>query len=145
MLNRWQAILWTNDNLVYWCISVSLGLDLLIERGLNKIATIFQTTFSLQKKFVLWFQLYGTLFLGSTWQYAPDSIVHGANMGPPGSCRPQMGPMLAPWTLLSGAIMGSGNGLALTKSYGITIPFWDKTFTVNVCICITRSKCHIVA
>ena len=22
--------------------------------------------------------------------------------GPPGSCRPQMGPMLAPWTLLSG-------------------------------------------
>ena len=23
-------------------------------------------------------------------------------MGPPGSCRPQMGPMLAPWTLLSG-------------------------------------------
>ena len=32
----------------------------------------------------------------------PDSKVHGANMGPPGSCRPQMGPMLAPWTLLTG-------------------------------------------
>ena len=28
-------------------------------------------------------------FIGPTW-------------GPPGSCRPQMGPMLAPWTLLSG-------------------------------------------
>ena len=28
-------------------------------------------------------------FMGLTW-------------GPPGSCRPQMGPMLAPWTLLSG-------------------------------------------
>ena len=28
-------------------------------------------------------------FMGSTW-------------GPPGSYRPQMGPMLAPWTLLSG-------------------------------------------
>ena len=28
-------------------------------------------------------------FMGSTW-------------GPPGSCRPQMGPMSAPWTLLSG-------------------------------------------
>ena len=28
-------------------------------------------------------------FVGPTW-------------GPPGSCRPQMGPMLAPWTLLSG-------------------------------------------
>ena len=32
----------------------------------------------------------------------PDSKVHGANMGPPGSCRPQVGPLLAPWTLLSG-------------------------------------------
>ena len=30
-----------------------------------------------------------TKFMGPTW-------------GPPGSCRPQMGPMLAPWTLLSG-------------------------------------------
>ena len=29
------------------------------------------------------------MFMGPTW-------------GPPGSCRPQMGPMLAPWTLLSG-------------------------------------------
>ena len=30
-------------------------------------------------------------FMGPTW-------------GPPGSCRPQMGPMLAPWTLLSGSV-----------------------------------------
>ena len=30
-------------------------------------------------------------FMGPTW-------------GPPGSCRPQMGPMLAPWTLLSGLL-----------------------------------------
>ena len=30
-------------------------------------------------------------FMGPTW-------------GPPGSCRPQMGPMLAPWTLPSGRI-----------------------------------------
>ena len=28
----------------------------------------------------------------------------GPTGGPPGSCRPQMGPMLAPWTLLSGII-----------------------------------------
>ena len=26
----------------------------------------------------------------------------GPTWGPPGSCQPQMGPMLAPWTLLSG-------------------------------------------
>ena len=32
-----------------------------------------------------------TTFMGPTW-------------GPPGSCRPQMGPMLAPWTLLSGKL-----------------------------------------
>ena len=30
-------------------------------------------------------------FMGPTW-------------GPPGSCRPQVGPMLAPWTLLSGMV-----------------------------------------
>ena len=30
-------------------------------------------------------------FMGPTW-------------GPPGSCRPQMGPMLVPWTLLSGVL-----------------------------------------
>ena len=31
-------------------------------------------------------------FMGPTW-------------GPPGSCRPQMGPMLVPWTLLAGATL----------------------------------------
>ena len=28
----------------------------------------------------------------------------GANIGPPGSCRPQLDPILAPWTMLSGKI-----------------------------------------
>ena len=28
----------------------------------------------------------------------------GPTWGPPGSCRPKMGPMLAPWTLLSGTL-----------------------------------------
>ena len=32
----------------------------------------------------------------------PDSKVHGANMGRSGAERTQVGPMLAPWTLLSG-------------------------------------------
>ena len=35
-----------------------------------------------------------TKFMGPTW-------------GPPGSCRPQMDPMLTPWTLLSGIIISS--------------------------------------
>ena len=34
----------------------------------------------------------------------PDSKFMGPTWGPPGSCRPQMGPMLAPWILLSGMI-----------------------------------------
>ena len=38
----------------------------------------------------------------TAYQPYPDSKVHGATQGPPGSCRTQMGPMLAPWTLLSG-------------------------------------------
>ena len=29
----------------------------------------------------------------------------GPTWGPPGTCRPQMGPMLAPWTLLSGTAL----------------------------------------
>ena len=34
----------------------------------------------------------------------PDSKVHGVNMGPSGADRTQVGPMLAPWTLLSGKL-----------------------------------------
>ena len=41
--------------------------------------------------------------------------------GPPGSCRPQVGPMLAPWSLLSGymhqAMTDSNNGLLSTTSH----------------------------
>ena len=31
--------------------------------------------------------------------------IMGPTWGPPGSCRPQVGPMYAPWTLLSGIIL----------------------------------------
>ena len=48
---------------------------------------------TVQKVFFWCKYFWGTIqiarFMGSTW-------------GQPGSCRPQMGPMLAPWTLLSG-------------------------------------------
>ena len=30
------------------------------------------------------------------WRQVPDSKVQGANMGPPGACRPQMGPYVGP-------------------------------------------------
>ena len=46
-------------------------------------------------------------FMGPTWD-------------PSGSCRPQMGPMLAPWTLLSGVIRVSHCQLSYPKDYGLT-------------------------
>ena len=43
--------------------------------------------------------------------WTPSTLWHsligkfmGLTQGPPGSCRPQMGPMVAPWTLLSGTV-----------------------------------------
>ena len=44
----------------------------------------------------------------------PDSKVHGANMGPPGSYRPQMGAWLAPWSLQSGMVFNYDNVLCST-------------------------------
>ena len=38
-----------------------------------------------------------------TQHASPDSKVHGVNMGPSGTDRTQVGPMLAPWILLSGS------------------------------------------
>ena len=43
-------------------------------------------------------------FMGPTW-------------GPPGSCRPQMGPMLAPWTLLSGMFSAELSDPSLCNSF----------------------------
>ena len=37
-----------------------------------------------------------------SWKTTQIAKSMGPTWGPPGSCRPQMGPMLAPWTLLSG-------------------------------------------
>ena len=49
----------------------------------------------------------------------PDNKVHGTNRGPPGSYRSQMGPMLAPWTLLSGkAIIRWDNIIACLQFQG---------------------------
>ena len=40
----------------------------------------------------------------------PDSKFMGPTWGPPGSCRPQMCPMLAPWTMLSGMALAAKPG-----------------------------------
>ena len=46
----------------------------------------------------------------------PDSKVHGANMGPIWADRAQVGPMLAPWTLLSGVLFTIGHKTTYSSS-----------------------------
>ena len=56
-----------------------------------------------------------TRFMGPTWD-------------PPGSCQPQMGPMLAPWTLLSGI-----TGITHMVFLSLCFVFWSSTtnFTLS--------------
>ena len=49
-------------------------------------------------------------FMGPTWV-------------PPGSCWPQMGPMLAPWTLLSGSVASHNNARNSANCVNI---YWDR-------------------
>ena len=45
----------------------------------------------------------------SNWRKKQIVKFMGPTWGPPGSCRPQMGPILAPWTLLSGKVCEATN------------------------------------
>ena len=47
----------------------------------------------------------------------------GPTWGPPGSCRPQMGPMSAPWTLLSGLPSVASSRLSIAS-------IWEKIDSV---------------
>ena len=90
-----QSITWTNNNQSHWHL-YSTGLKD------NKVVCCitFQPAFQLCKRYhfdiclkmsILVIRTQIAKFMGPTW-------------GPPGYCRPQMGPILAPWTLLSGKI-----------------------------------------
>ena len=68
-----------------------------------------------------WFRLW----LVAWWNWAitswlsidfPDSKVHGPAWGPHGADRTQVGPMLAPWTLLSGLPIKSFNTMRLRQN-----------------------------
>ena len=50
-------------------------------------------------------------FMGPTWS-------------PPGSCRPQMGPMLTPWTLLSGVVL-----CFVLCCYSLCLMLWFSVFS----------------
>ena len=78
-----------------------------------------------------------TKFMGPTWC-------------PPGSCRPQMGPMWAPWTLLSGCMRSSCRHQQIYRKYrsgrikfsstNFGIVWWDSAGVVHGCL--PNSKAH---
>ena len=52
---------------------------------------------------LMWFCM--KQFLTTSFRVTSQTVrFMGPTWGPPGSCRPQVGPMLAPWSLLSGFI-----------------------------------------
>ena len=44
------------------------------------------------------------MYVFSNWEVLQIAKFMGPTWGPPASCRPQVGPMWAPWTLLSGRV-----------------------------------------
>ena len=91
-----------------------------------------------------------TYFLSKTTQITKFM---GPTRGPPGSCRPQMGPMLTPWTLLSGDTLNATvkwkvphitqccsrirtkwqHPLMPNQTLSIQIPKWDLARCFNLC------------
>ena len=56
----------------------------------------------------------------------------GPTWDPPGSCRPQVGPMLAPWTLQS--------GIVFLNSW-VCVGCWNPSWNIRSCLCSLLSKC----
>ena len=54
----------------------------------------------------------------------------GPTRGPPGSCRPQMGPMLSPWTLQSGLLSARTMGRYPWQNYFNN--FWRNMFETMI-------------
>ena len=74
------------------------------------------------------------------WKFAAYTQIAKAmrpTWGPPGSCRPQMGPILAPWTLLSGISIWNGGtwvSLALPLEWGQK--YKKATMKVRSCVLV---------
>ena len=64
----------------------------------------------------------------------------GPTCGPPGSCRPQMGPMLSPWALLSGI-------LRLIDQYNVMVIYGHIQNVIGIAFYETSGKCkanHVI-
>ena len=80
------------------------------------------------------------------WQTVKDLIPQitrfvGPTWGPPGSCRPQMGPMLAPWTLLSGSFWAC-QAEAIATYLWLWCNWWNPCDTMTLCVKCWR-KSHL--
>ena len=76
--------------------------------GLTKLPSFCRHHFQIhsfrQESFVFWLKFHRNWFLRVQVTTGQSQITRfmGPTWGPPRSCRPQVGPILAPWTLLSG-------------------------------------------
>ena len=79
------------------------------------------------------------LTMHTTPRHKPSQIAKfmGPTWGPPGSCRPQMGPMLAPWTLLSGMVTQNGIKLSTIEPYvrNDLYEICEILFPLAICLC----------
>ena len=76
-----------------------------------------------------WHHVSPQLDNGSSLGLNQDNKFHVVNMGPPGSCRPQVGPILTTWTLLSGLLTAHWSAAGSSSHFRA---FW-VTFLKKVC------------
>ena len=69
-------------------------------------------------------------FMGPTW-------------GPPGSCGPHMGPMLAPWTLLSGWLFGVQAPHVSKTLPPMILTIIIKVVNITACCCPSCTGIHL--
>ena len=97
-----------NKNVVF--LSVTLGESLQIFAHIARSMRIILAVIPWWKISEMWRNLHWILcwrnvafyYSGCSLNSSQITKFMGPTWGPPGSCRPQLGPMLAPWTLLSG-------------------------------------------
>ena len=78
-----------------------------------------------------WYSLKRTdKYRGLLWIDTQIAKFMGPTRGPPGSCRPQMGPMAVPWTLLSGHMSRTWPTRKVSINYSVWMTT-DKSWIVT--------------
>ena len=74
-----------------------------------------------------------------TAEATPESKVHGPTWGPPGSCRAQVSPLLAPWTLPSRKVIPPlHEESALVCNDSTDVPTWWRSLNSRVNFCLHK-------